>query len=137
MKKCTFFIILLTVFLAISCEEEGLYTKKKEDKNLESSILLKKGTFVVTPNEPLSGGVEIRQENNNRYVNLTSFSASGPDLKVYLSKSSSPDNFVNLGSLVKDKFVYQIPENINIDEYPFVIIYCQQYSVIFGYANLK
>lgn len=100
--------------------------------------MLKKGVFAPTSGISVKGEAEIRKENNTYYVKLISFSvSSGPDLKVYLSKRNTPNEFVNLGALENNKFVYQIPENINVTEYPYVLIHCQQYNHLFAYANLN
>jgi len=71
---------------------------------------------------------------------LENFSSSnGPDLKVYLSKEKQPVNFVNLGSLksTSGNQLYAIPSSVNVMDYNFALIHCQQYNHLFGFAQLK
>jgi hypothetical protein len=64
---------------------------------------------------------------NQNEVRLENFSvSSGPDLKVYLSKTT-PTDFVNLRQFNIFE-VYAIPTQVNVSAYKYVLIYCQQYS---------
>jgi hypothetical protein len=65
-------------------------------------------------------------------------SQNGPDLRVYLSKDASGGSFINLGRLksTTGKQSYDIPGNPNLDEYSYVLIWCQQFSVGFGRAMI-
>ncbi len=70
---------------------------------------------------------------------LENFSTSnGPDLKVYISKEKDPVHFVNLGSLkaTSGNQIYDIPAGADPKDYSYAQIYCQQYSHLFGYAQL-
>jgi hypothetical protein len=68
---------------------------------------------------------------------LESFSISdGPDLKVYLSKSDSPTEFINLGDLIPST-VYPIPAEVDFSDYSFVLIHCQQYDHLYAIAALQ
>ena len=135
MEKIILALVLL--FLITSCEVQGELTKGKVDDPIEIPMtgLKYSGQFVSAPGESVSGFAKIFFENDYQLV-LENLIASGPDLKVYLSKSDRPLEFVNLGSLVKSKTRYEIPKGIDVSEYKYVIIYCQQYSVIFGVAQL-
>jgi len=54
---------------------------------------------------------------------------------VYLSKSNTPTDFVNLGNL-NPATVYSIPQSVDLKEYKFVLIHCQQYNHLFAVAEL-
>jgi hypothetical protein len=135
MKKTT--IILGLFFLIASCEVQGELTEDKsaESVALPSTGLKYSGAFVSAPGESVSGLVKIYAE-NERQLFLENVMTSGPDLKVYLSKSDKPVDFVNLGNFIQSKSTYTVPSNVNVSDYGYVIIYCQQYSVIFGVAQL-
>ena len=131
-------IITLGLFFVItSCEVQGELTKEKIHEPIASpSTGLKySGVFISSPGESVSGSAKIYLENEH-LLTLDNLIASGPDLKVYLSKSDKPVDFVNLGSLIKSKTTYEVPNAIDVQTYKYVIIYCQQYSVIFGVAQL-
>jgi hypothetical protein len=94
------------------------------------------GVFSPTSGINGSGIVKIYLENNQYKLALENYSiSSGPDLKVYLSKSNTPTDFVNLGNL-NSSTVYSIPQNIDIKDYKFVLIHCQQYNHLFAVAEL-
>lgn len=126
-------IILSTVlFFFTSCEKENDITQT----SINESIPISEGTFVATSGITVSGESKIYIENRTKKVVLENFSISnGPDLKVYLSKSSSPDEFIILGSLTSST-VYLIPEQVDLTEYRYVLIHCQQYNHLFAVAEL-
>lgn len=134
MKKLFMFPIL---FLILSCQEEGELTKSVTNTEINPNAILKyQGVFEPTGGITVSGEAKIYQEGNQHKVKLEDFSiSSGPDLKVYLAKSATPTEFVNLGNLTSQT-VYPIPANVAITEYSHVLIHCQQYSHLFAVAEL-
>lgn len=71
---------------------------------------------------------------------------NGPDLRVLLAKNNDPKNagevqagYVELGSLKGNigNQNYEIPVEINIDDYGSVVIYCKPFHVVFAVAPLK
>lgn len=131
-------ILLVTViFLFASCQEEGILTKDSETEIITPAAELKYyGTFDPTTGISVSGEAKIYLEEGQYKVHLVNFSISdGPDLKVYLSKSSAQSEFVNLGNLTSQT-IYPIPASVNVAEYSHVLIHCQQYSHLFAIAQL-
>ncbi len=71
---------------------------------------------------------------------------NGPDLKVWLVKASdvasssdvTESEWVSLGPLKGNKGDqnYQIPEDVNVDDFGSVVIWCEQFSVLFSVARL-
>ena len=103
-------------------------------------VTLRTGSFMNGPYGAVSGESKIYQTGTTYQLALANFlSSNGPDLKVYLSKEVQPVNFVNLGSLkaVSGNQLYDIPSGVNTSEYKYALIYCQQYSHLFGTAELK
>ena len=107
-------IILSVLFIVfISCEKEDMAPLPVSNQ----STLVSKGDFVPTSGIVVSGEAGIYIGNNNKKVILKNFSISeGPDLKVYLSKSATPEDFVNLGDLTSST-VYLIPEMLDLTQY--------------------
>ncbi len=131
------FYVLLVLILFISCQEEGILTKNKVETVVEPLAALKyTATFVPTAGITVTGGAKIYLENNQYKVVLDNFSvSSGPDLKLYLSKATTPTEFVNLGSLTSQT-IYPIPASIAITNYSHILIHCQQYNHLFANAIL-
>ena len=138
MKKIIFYCVAL-VFCLSSCTKEGDFTKPlDENTSIMNSVLLKSGAFDPTSGITVNGSAEVRMKPNEHYVELVNFNiSSGPDLKVYLSKSNVPDGFVNLGALVSNKNIYSIPNGLVLSEYTHVLIHCQQHNHLFAIAQLN
>lgn len=66
-------------------------------------------------------------------------STNGPDLYVYLSTDKDASEFVSLGKLKANigNQNYDIPAGTDITKYNTVLIWCQQFSVLFGSAELN
>lgn len=134
----TQFLLLTLLGLLCSCEQEGILTKDVPSAMIdeETATIQKNGDFVPTSGIAVNGSVNIFLENNQYKLQLVDFSISnGPDLKVYLSKSNTPTEFVNLGNL-NPSTVYSIPKDVDLKKYPFVLIHCQQYNHLFAVAEL-
>jgi len=80
-------------------------------------------------------------------VRLTEFSVTnGPDLEVWLVKAPDPQSsddvkqseWVSLGPLKGNKGdqTYIVPEGTDIDAYGSVVIWCEQFGVLFSPATL-
>lgn len=101
---------------------------------------LYRGVFSATSGITITGVAKIFKDSTNHVLQLDSFAVSaGPDLKVYLAKEYPPVNFINLGPLQRNSGsqLYKIPDGVNFSEYSYVLIHCQQYNHLFGYASLK
>ena len=63
----------------------------------------------------------------------------GPKLLVYLSTNSTASEYVDLGDLkgVEGDFTYNIPENTDLEKFKIVNIWCVDFLVSFGHAELK
>lgn len=136
MKTILSLFTLLLLFT--SCEVEGELTRDIVEEEVGNDAVLRStGTFNPTSGISGSGTVKIYQLGNAYTLKLENYSISaGPDLKVYLSKADSPSDFVNLGNVNPD-VTYQIPQQVNLADYPYVLIHCQQYNHLFAIAALQ
>ena len=79
-------------------------------------------------------------ENGENVLRLEDFkSTNGPDLYVYLSTDKHASDFVNLGELKANSGNqnYEIPNNVDLDKYNTVLIWCKAFGVLFGSAELS
>lgn len=135
MKKMIF---TLAVFVLFSCEKEGILSRSATQSSIDEELAVLKftGIFETTAGISGEGKTKIYLEDNQFKLVLEDYTIeNGPDLKVYLSKSNTPNDFVNLGNL-NPTSVFQIPSAVNLEEYPFVLIHCQQYNHLFAIAEL-
>jgi hypothetical protein len=97
------------------------------------------GNFTDTPGHPGAGNVSVYQIEANQILRLTNFSSTaGPDLFVYLATDKEATEFINLGPLksTQGDQNYDIPAGTNVSEYPYVLIWCKRFGVLFMTATL-
>lgn len=132
-------LLLIPIFFFFwSCEEQGELTRDALQNNsiITGSVLRYSGNFLPTSGISVNGQAKIYQYGNIHQVALDNFAISeGPDLKVYLSKSATPVEFINLGNLTSAR-VYSIPVQVDFSQYKYVLIHCQQYNHLFAVAEL-
>jgi len=64
---------------------------------------------------------------------------NGPDLFVYLSRDREASDIISLGRLrgTEGTLVYDIPRGVNIADYPYALVWCKAFSVLFNSADLS
>ena len=139
MKKILLFCAC--ILLITGCESDGELTREDIGTTplSEASMLLYSGSFTPTSGIRVQGTAGIYQDGEEYRVAFENFSISnGPDLKVYLSKSATPNEFINLGGLGSgEKQTYLIPVPVDFTEYNHVLIHCQQYNHLYAIAALQ
>ncbi len=102
--------------------------------------LLKQGSFTGNMSYTVSGTVKLYEYQNKKYIYLENFSSnSGPDLKVYVATTANAAQFVSLGVLkgTSGTQVYEVTNPPDFAQYNKVLIWCQQFSVLFGQSTLQ
>lgn len=92
-----------------------------------------------TPGHPATGTVRIIKSDVGATLRYENFKTiNGPDLYVYLSKDLKASSFVNLGRLkaTEGNVNYDIPKDVNIDDYSYVLVWCEDFSVLFNSAEI-
>lgn len=82
----------------------------------------------------------IESDDGSRFLRFENFKATnGPDLFVYLATDETADDFVSLGMLKGNigNQNYMIPPGADLTNYDTVLIWCKQFSVLFGSAKLS
>ena len=102
--------------------------------------------FVSVGSKTTTGQIKIIQENGNRYLefNQSFVTDNGPDLKVILHREQSvssrikESDYIEIAPLQSFRGTqrYLIPEEIDLSFYSSVAIWCRQFNVTFGYAEL-
>jgi hypothetical protein len=133
---------ILLIITILSCEAEDNTPTKPVDDTFDptTATKLKMGSFVGVSGHSVSGMATTYDDNGTKVVVLDPFtSQNGPDLKVYLSKDASASAYINLGDLksTTGKQSYTVPGSPNLDEYTYVLIWCQEFSVGFGRSDIE
>ena len=138
MKSLIPAVILLILFS--SCKKDKTSDETANDLINPNAAILLKGNFSGANNYTVSGMVEVVNDNNQKKLVFKNFSSSnGPDLRVYLSTSTGASTIISLGNLksTNGQQVYDISGMPDFAQYKFALIWCQQFSVLFGSAELK
>jgi len=74
-----------------------------------------------------------------KYLSFENFKTdTGPNLYIYLAEDKASKGFISVVKLDKTgTFVLDVPANIDFSKQKYVLIWCQQYSVLFGSAKLE
>ncbi|MDV7187835.1 DM13 domain-containing protein [Lutibacter sp. TH_r2] len=139
MKK--YILAIVVIFVMVSCsssDSDDSLTMNQIEVDLESELseeVTVMGDF-VSDAHPTSGKTTV----TNSTLNFQNFKTDdGPKLLVYLSTSVESTDFVNLGDLkgIEGNYTYNIPENTDLEKYKYVVIWCVDFLVSFGHAELK
>jgi hypothetical protein len=139
MKRITF-LLLATVLLISSCKKEN--TPSQIDNNFNPSnqdSLIATGSF-INEVHPTNGTVSLYQNDNEYTLSIENLqSDNGPDLRVYISADKGISNSVLLGELkaVSGNFSYTFPLTTDITNKDQVLIWCEDFSVLFGSAVIQ
>ena len=120
--------VLSNVFISTDLREEP-----PSDANLYAM-----GSF-QSDAHPTSGTASILETNNTFVLRFENFKTdSGPGLYVYISTDLEAIDYINLGMLkaTEGDFNYEIDSEIDFNTYNNVLIWCEPFSVLFGYAEL-
>lgn len=91
----------------------------------------------VSDAHPTTGKASISDDRSTRL--LTNFkSDDGPLLEIYLASDLTATSYVSLGALkgLEGDFQYSIPENTDLENLKYVIVWCVDFKVSFGHAVL-
>lgn len=135
------FIFILFPALICACgKEENTPTENLDDPGITTGTILAQGVFSGTTGHQVSGSVKFLEVNSVKTLRLENFSSTnGPDLKVYLAKDLKAMDFINLGDLrsTNGNQNYNVTGMPDISQYRYALIWCQQFGVLFGSAQLK
>lgn len=128
----------LIYLLAMTCSVLLLPSCGKDDDATPPANPSFKGDFVSVAHTT-KGVASI--DSNGTTLTLTNFKTdSGPDLNIYLATSTSNVTaaFIDLGNIkgVKGNYTYTVPAGTDFTSYKYVIVWCVDFDVNFGYAEL-
>ncbi|AFK04681.1 Electron transfer DM13 [Emticicia oligotrophica DSM 17448] len=107
--------------------------------NTAGQILLLQGNFENAVHAT-SGIVKIYEDKDKkRTLVFENFKTdAGPDLRIYLAEDRSVTNFIQITDKVQNgNLSLAIPTNADLKKQNHVLIWCRQFSVLFGFAALK
>jgi Electron transfer DM13 len=90
----------------------------------------------------VSGTVKVvadKTDAKKKYLSFENFKTdAGPDLYIYLAEDKTAKGFTSVVKLDKTgTFVLDVPTNADLTKQKYVLIWCQQFTVLFGSAKLE
>jgi len=139
MKKITFLILLAIMFSNCSGtdEMETVFEQIENEENNMNETIFVMGDFIDGAH-PTSGKAAVNSDKTE--LIFTNFKTdNGPKLLVYLTTDTNATEYIDLGDLkgISGDFTYSIPANTDVSKYKLVNIWCVDFSVSFGTAELK
>jgi Electron transfer DM13 len=136
MKSFVFSLAILIVLLS-SC---GKNTPESAEENVPTGTVIVSGNF-VSNGHPTSGTAKIITDGSGKkFLVFENFrSDNGPDLRVWLSPNNSGSPYQEIGTLkaVNGNFSYELNSSIDYTSNNRVLIWCIDFSVLFGHAVLQ
>lgn len=134
-------VLLLLIFFAslFSCKKDEVDKTVNDSFDTAQAMLLSQGNF-SSGAHATSGNVKLYSKNGSKFLVFDNFKTdSGPDLRVYLSKANNVISFFEVGGLkaTNGSFYYSVDSIINTSEYNHVLIWCEDFSVLFGSTQLQ
>ncbi|BAT54684.1 hypothetical protein NOS3756_36560 [Nostoc sp. NIES-3756] len=145
MKYKHLIIIGCIAVLTIGCTNQNQTTTQTSTTTTVTSTDFKQGTFQSAAH-PTKGQVTLVQEAGKNYLEFNQdFKTDlGPDLQVILTRSEKPTSGIKNGSYIRIARLqkisgsqrYALPDNVNLQEFKSVAIWCRLFNATFGYAVL-
>jgi Electron transfer DM13 len=140
MKKLSICLtIVLFNMLMISCSKEEEIVAVPTTEVATGLTALFQGTFAGA-SHPTSGTVKLSKDAaGKKFLVFENFKTdAGPDLRIYLSDDLKATNFTEITNKVASG-TFQVPVDaaVNTDTKRKVLIWCKQFTVLFGSADLK
>ena len=100
--------------------------------------LLYQGSFMSNVHTT-SGTAKVYDKDGKKTLVLEQFvTDAGPDLRIYTSEDKTATKFTELSTLSQTgNFYVEIPATTDITKQKFILIWCKQFSVLFGNSELK
>ena len=109
--------------------------------------VLNSGQFVtVEQDHQTTGQVRIIRENGKRYLEFDNqfTTAEGPDVQLLLHKKPkvgvklAENEYITVAMLESFQGAqrYEIPENVDLDDFESVVIWCRKFNVTFAYSSI-
>lgn len=123
----------------VMASAEGVNSAASQVVVLEGANGRRSGSFQDENGYNVSGNVEMRPgPGNNFELHFTNFNCQpGPDLYIYLGNSTTSGIEITELTQLTGSFTQQLPGNIQLNDYNYVLIWCRSANAAFGSALLN
>lgn len=138
MKKLICLFAVIVSFSLISCKKSN--TPATANDNLPAGTTIVSGNFVSNAHSS-SGTVKVISDaGGKKYLVFENFRTdNGPDLRIWISPNNTANPYQEVGTLkaVSGNFSYELNAAINYTSNNRVLIWCEDFSILFGHAVLQ
>jgi hypothetical protein len=137
--KVIHLLVFIVLVMACSPEDATPVAPVSDQFDVVDATLKKQGT-VVGIGHTAEGVATVYEKNGRLTVVLDPYSSqNGPDLKVYLSKDEAATEYIRLGNLksVTGRQSYEVPGQPDLNQYHYVHVWCERFTVVFARAEIK
>ncbi|MBK8608739.1 MAG: DM13 domain-containing protein [Chitinophagaceae bacterium] len=147
--KTFYSVLVCAVLFMVSCKKENIPAYGNDvivPPQDTQTVVLYTGTLIGGEfGDRARGDVSIEKAGSRYYLLFKNFTSyNGPDLHVYFSKTignnaTPPVDYIDLGFLkyLSGTFHYALTGQPDVANYKYVMIWCAQYRIQFGYSELK
>ncbi|UCH88137.1 MAG: DM13 domain-containing protein [Thermoplasmata archaeon] len=103
-----------------------------------NSTVILNGTFQSLDHH-VEGSTLLIKSDDNYILRFEDFeSDTGPDIFIYLSADLNAEDYIDLGKIkaYKGNINYDVPSDTDFEKYNKVLVWCEPFEVVFGYAEL-
>jgi Electron transfer DM13 len=137
MKKI---IAISAFFFCLACQSNDILPDDGTMiSTFDNQTLISEGSFMAAAH-PASGKAKIYKDKDGKLtLSLENFMTdAGPDLRIYLAEDKATTNFIEVSKSVKNGTTsYTIPTTADLSKQKNALIWCKQFAVLFGSAELK
>lgn len=134
MKKYILFIVL--ILSLFQCSKSVQDVNETIPSNL---AVITQGSFTGAAHT-VTGTVKLSKDaTGKKYLVFENFNTqSGPDLRIWMAEDVSGKVYSEITSTVKNgTYSLAVPSDVDTAKKTFVLVWCKQFTVLFGSAALK
>jgi Electron transfer DM13 len=138
MKK-SIVVLLCSCLLFVACKKDSSTSVVNETLPVAATTLAT-GSFVSSAHTTGGTAKIVKDAANRLYLVIENFRTDGgPDLRTWVSPNNNGSPYQELGLLkaTSGNFSYELDASFNYTINNRVLIWCRQFSILFGYAVLQ
>ena len=128
------------LLFSTSCKKNNNTTTVINEPLPTSTTTLATGGFVSSAHTTTGTAKVVKDASNKLYLVFENFRTDGgPDLRTWVSPNNNGSPYLELGLLkaTSGSFYYELDASFNYSTNNRVLIWCRQFSILFGYAVLQ
>lgn len=129
--------LLVVLLVVASCAKN---TPENSQETLPTGTVLASGSFTSNGHTTSGTAKVVQDASGMKFLVFENFrSDNGPDLRVWLSPNNNASPYQEVGILkaVTGNFSYDLNASINFTANDRVLIWCEDFSILFGHAVLR